>query len=176
MEPLGAHLQSIEESLNRRLGVDPSRPPGDGVEVHQFVFSPTFTPSSTLVLECSAHGTEALLAVAYDGVARDDDAGCWQDIRSVDSVVIEGFLDAAKTLEPWSLSNAKTYSRDGMLSGYRYRTATVDARFYAFNPDSEQHARQMAWLDRGVHLALEVFRSTDAVLYLEGLRRYFDRR
>ena len=169
MAPLAAHVQRIEAALNACLGLDADRPPAMGAERHQFVFAPAFYPSSTLVVDASAGRLEAFFALARD-LGSDGESGCWQDLQPVGEEASARFVRAARSIEPWRLPDADTYSRDGVLWGYRWQTAERAARFYAFNPERMEHARQIAWLGEGVELALGVFRSPDTRRYLERLR------
>lgn len=173
MNPLSDHLIDIETLLNDYLGFDPARPLNEGDTLHQFVFSPTFHPPSTLVLEQSASGTTAYLAFLYSSVHKEVKAGCWQDIQPVDPEMMDAFSTAVLVTKPWELANVDTNSRDGILAGYRIQSTERSARFYAFNPIYEDHPGQIAWLRRGLCMAQELFQSADALLYLGGLQKYF---
>ena len=173
MNSLSNHLIDIETRLNSHLGFNPARLLNVGDTLHQFVFSPTFHSPSTLVLEQSAGGTTAYLAFLYDSDHKDGKAGCWQDIQLVDPEVMVAFSTAALVAKPWELPNAVTNSRDGILAGYRVQSTNRSARFYVFNPICEDHPSQIAWLKRGLSMAEELFWSTDAILYLGSLHKYF---
>lgn len=175
MDPLGDHLIDIETMLNDHLGFNPTRLFDLSDVLHQFVFVPTFHPPSTLVLEQSASDTIAYFAFLYDSVSEEGAAGCWQDVQPVAPDLMTAFSTAAMVARPWELPNAVTNSRDGILAGYRMQTTERNARYYVFNPINEEHPGQIAWLNQGLRMAQEIFRSADAVLYLKSLRKYFIR-
>ena len=175
MDSLGNHLIDIETELNGHLGFNTSQPLGVGEALHQFVFSPTFHPPSTLVLEQSASDATAYFAVLSDSASMKGSDGCWQDIQPIDLNTIAAFAAAAAVAKPWELPHAVTNSRDGILAGYRIQTMERSARFYAFNPTNEEHSGQIAWLKQGLRMAEELFCSTDAAPYLESLGKYFTR-
>jgi hypothetical protein len=173
MNRFSDHLIEIETMLNDYLGFDPAQPLNEGDTLHQFVFSPTFHAPSTLVLEQSAQGTTAYLAFLYNSAHKEGKKGCWQDIQPVDPEMMAAFSTAALVAKPWELPNVDTYSRDGILAGYRIQSTERSARFYAFNPIYEDHPSQIAWLKRGLCMAQDLFQSADAVLYFESLPKYF---
>jgi hypothetical protein len=170
--PIVSFVQNIESILNESLGFDAARASltNEHEAIHQFVFVPTFHSPATFVIEHRTNSITAYLALLESSNAK---GGGWQDVQLVTPVGWSAFSSITEALTPWTLPHAVTESRDGMAASYRVQTLAGSAGFCTYNPDRTQHAAHIAWLRHAVMFAEDIFRSTEAVRYLDALRIYF---